>query len=84
MNGGDGLIREYEFSAAAQLCLVGSRRDLPPWGLAGGNAGEPGSNQLNGKPIPGRCEIKVDRGDRLTVRTPGGGAWGAVSEPELV
>ena len=81
-NGGDGLIREYEFSAAAQLCLIGGRRDLPPWGLAAGSAGEPGCDRLNGELLPGRCELMVGAGDRLLVQTPGGGAWGPFPDRE--
>ena len=74
--GGDGLIREFEFLALAQITLLTERRSHAPWGLAGGEAGKPGENRLNGETVAGKCAFKVDAGDRLTIATPGGGGWG--------
>lgn len=74
--GGDGLVREYEFLKPAQLSLLTERRKHPPWGLAGGDAGLPGENKLNGTALPGKTETGVSVGDCLTVLTPGGGGWG--------
>jgi N-methylhydantoinase B len=74
--GGDGLIREYEFLQPAQLSLQTERRRHKPWGLQGGDAGQSGSNTLNGKPLPGKTTLAVAAGDCLTVATPGGGGWG--------
>jgi len=31
---------------------------------------------LNGESLPGKCSLAVKAGDRLLVRTPGGGGWG--------
>ena len=75
--GGDGLVREFEFLAPARFTLLSERRRHAPWGLAGGGAGEPGRNRLNGRSLPGKCEGRAQAGDRLTIETPGGGAWGA-------
>jgi len=79
--GGDGIEREIEFEAAATLSLMGERRVLPPWGLAGGRPGAPGEDWLIRKGssperLPGKVTVEVQPGDRLLVRTPGGGGWG--------
>ncbi len=77
--GGDGLVREFEFLAPAQVTLLTERRSHAPWGLAGGAPGVAGENRLNGELLPGKTSIVVKAGDRLSVATPGGGGWG---EPE--
>lgn len=74
--GGDGLIREFEFLAPAQVTLLTERRCHAPWGLAGGAPGAVGENRLNGELLPGKTSIVVKAGDRLNVATPGGGGWG--------
>jgi N-methylhydantoinase B len=74
--GGDGLVREYEFLAPAQLSLLTERRRFAPWGAAGGQDGARGCNELNGKQLPGKCSLSVQAGDRLRISTPGGGGWG--------
>ncbi len=74
--GGEGLIREYEFLAPAQVTLLTERRRTQPWGLAGGEAGECGENRLNGRPLPAKVALDVNTGDRLTLLTAGGGGWG--------
>ena len=79
--GGDGVDREIEFLAPAVLSLMGERRRHGPWGLAGGKPGAPGEDWLTrGKGgterLPGKVTIPVEAGDRLLVRTPGGGGWG--------
>ncbi len=74
--GGDGLVREFEFLAPAQATLLTERRRHAPWGLAGGEAGQPGRNLLNGEPVPGKVALRLNAGDRLTLETPGGGGYG--------
>jgi N-methylhydantoinase B len=74
--GGDGLVREYEFLAPTQLTLLTERRRLAPWGLAGGRAGAPGCNWLNGERLPAKIAVRVGKGDRLLIETPGGGGFG--------
>lgn len=75
-NGGDGMLREFEFLSAAEVTLLTERRRHAPWGLAGGGDGAPGENRLNGELIAGKTSVPVQAGDRLSVATPGGGAWG--------
>ena len=77
--GGDGIVRELEFRADADVTLLTERRSIAPWGLDGGSAGAPGINLLNGRIVPGKAELAVRRGDRLRIETPGGGGYGALS-----
>ncbi|MEW6646204.1 MAG: hydantoinase B/oxoprolinase family protein [Pseudomonadota bacterium] len=74
--GGDGIVREFEFLAPAQLTLLTERRRHAPWGLAGGSPGAAGENRHNDMPLPGKVSITVTGGDRVTIATPGGGGWG--------
>lgn len=80
--GGQGIEREIEFLDAAMVTLMGERRTTQPWGLSGGSPGATGEDWLisgNGKRelMPGKATFEVAAGDRLHVRTPGGGGWGA-------
>jgi N-methylhydantoinase B len=79
--GGEGIEREIEFLAPAVVSLMGERRVVSPWGLAGGAPGACGEDWLirgGAKPerLPGKTTFEVNPGDRLVVRTPGGGGWG--------
>ena len=80
--GGDGITRTYEFVTEAAVTLLTERRRLAPWGLAGGGRGSPGRNVLTRagegeSALPSKTTLRVRPGDRLTIETPGGGAWGA-------
>lgn len=79
--GGDGIERELEFLAPATVSLIGERRRVPPWGLAGGQPGRCGEDWLiaadgGRERLPAKSTFTVSAGDRLLVRTPGGGGWG--------
>lgn len=79
--GGEGVERELEFLVPAVLSLMGERRRHRPWGLAGGGSGACGEDWIlrPGSPperLPGKTTLEVGAGDRLLVRTPGGGGWG--------
>jgi len=81
--GGDGLVRRYLFTAAAEVTLLTERRTRGPWGLSGGSAGAPGHNLLLGidgemRELPGKCRLEVKAGERLRIETPGGGGWGTI------
>jgi N-methylhydantoinase B len=78
--GGDGLVREIELLSPAQVTLLTDRRKFAPYGLQGGNAGEPGRNTLveqnRETALPGKCNIQATAGAILRIETPGGGGWG--------
>ncbi|MEW6291393.1 MAG: hydantoinase B/oxoprolinase family protein [Thermodesulfobacteriota bacterium] len=78
--GGDGIIRSYRFLSAGQVSLLTERREMPPYGLQGGSSGRKGENLLirrgkSGK-IAGKTNLAAMPGDRLIIKTPGGGGWG--------
>jgi len=84
-NGGDGLVREYEFPVPAQVTIMSERRVFRPYGLFGGGAGRPGRNILlsGGRIIPlrSKANLMVKPGDVLRIETPGGGGYGRRSKP---
>jgi len=75
IKGGDGLVREYEFMAPAEVTLLTERRHHRPWGLLGGSHGLSGENRLNGAMLPAKAAFSVKSGDRLMIATPGGGGF---------
>jgi len=74
--GGNGLIREYEFLAKTNVTLLTERRSHQPWGIQGGENAKVGENRLNNKLISAKINIEVQKGDQLTIKTPGGGGYG--------
>ncbi|MGC2659613.1 MAG: hydantoinase B/oxoprolinase family protein [Bryobacteraceae bacterium] len=79
-SGGDGLVREIELLAPAQITLLADRRVYAPYGLAGGDDGARGRSILieNGEErvLPGKCNFRVNTGAIIRIETPGGGGWG--------
>jgi len=74
--GGDGIIREYEFTHEASVTLLTERRSIPPWGVEKGGDAQCGKNSLNGKDLAAKVNVQVKKGDCLKIETPGGGGWG--------
>jgi N-methylhydantoinase B len=78
--GGDGVVREIEFLTDIRGSILSERRRIPPYGLAGGNAGKTGRNQLIVEGIktelPSKVTFEAPAGSRLRIETPGGGGWG--------
>jgi N-methylhydantoinase B len=80
--GGDGLIRELELEADAQVTLLTDRRRFRPFGLSGGEDGAAGraivTRAASGEEteLPGKCSLRLAKGDKLRIETPGGGGWG--------
>jgi N-methylhydantoinase B len=79
--GGDGLIRELQLLADADVTLLADRRDRGPYGLSGGHPGTVGSATatLPGAPptaLPGKSSQHLPAGTILRLETPGGGGWG--------
>jgi N-methylhydantoinase B len=79
--GGDGILREYEFLAPAQVTINSERRIYAPYGLQGGGEGERGVNRLirdgDETSLGGKWAGRLLPGDRIMIETPGGGGWGA-------
>jgi N-methylhydantoinase B len=79
--GGDGIIREIEFLAEVRGSILSDRRRFGPYGLAGGDAGQPGENQLvtqaGKRKLAGKAMFTAPAGSALKIETPGGGGWGA-------
>ena len=78
--GGDGLVREIELLADAQVTLLCDRRKSQPYGLAGGSAGAVGRALLidenHSVELPSKCSVHASSGNRIRIETPGGGGWG--------
>jgi N-methylhydantoinase B len=79
--GGEGIVRTYEFLQPAEVTLLSDRRVTKPYGLEGGAPGQPGRNRLTkngGKlDVTGKCSFSVEAGDILSIETPGGGGYGS-------
>ena len=78
--GGDGIVRELEFRAAAEVTVLADRRLRGPYGLEGGGCGQAGKTSVvrKGKveKLPGKVRFGVSEGDIVRIETPGGGAFG--------
>lgn len=81
-NGGEGIIRDIEFTQPVQCSILSERRVFQPYGLQGGGPGSCGRNvwikKETGREIylGGKNTVTMKAGDRLRILTPGGGAWG--------
>lgn len=78
--GGEGLVRTYEFLQPAEITLLSDRRVTKPYGLEGGDPGHLGRNIIKQNElendVSGKCSIPVGKGDVLNIETPGGGGFG--------
>ena len=74
--GGDGVVRQYRFLENAEVSLLTERRKYQPWGLEGGQPGQCGYNELDGRKLSGKIRFQAIAGQTLTIETPGGGGYG--------
>lgn len=84
--GGDGVVRDIEFRVPCQVSLLTERRAVAPYGMEGGMPGERGQNLWIRKreddgtyatvSLGGKNTVHVAAGDRIVVKTPGGGGFG--------
>ena len=65
--------------------ILSNRSRVPPYGLAGGEAGKPGINRV--ERVDGGVEVltatdqtEMAVGDVFVIETPGGGGYGKVEE----
>jgi len=80
--GGDGIVREITFLEPRKVSIVSERRKIPPYGMSGGEPASCGRNSLitnSGEEIDlgGKSERIVESGERIIIRTPGGGGFGS-------
>ena len=79
--GGCGTVRRIRFLEPMTVAMLSNRRDIPPFGLAGGAPAAPGRNwveRATGRldTLAGTDTTEVGPGDVLVVETPGGGGYG--------
>ncbi|MBN33662.1 MAG: methylhydantoinase [Rhodospirillaceae bacterium] len=80
--GGDGLIRTYRCEGDnVSLTTMFERRIVPPYGMAGGEPGKPFCvilERADGsvRELTGKTNVILQRGDRVTLESSGGGGWG--------
>jgi N-methylhydantoinase B len=82
--GGDGIVREIEVLTDCEVTLLADRRTRGPWGLAGGEAGAPGKASViraggSVEEMPGKFSMRLRKGERIRIESPGGGGWGEVA-----
>ncbi|RSH95814.1 hypothetical protein EHS25_000907 [Saitozyma podzolica] len=88
--GGDGCVRDIEFTRKVNVAILSQRRSVAPYGMCGGDPGAKGINiwkrnmphghvaEIN---LGGMNECTMNPGDHIVIHTPGGGGYG---EPESV
>ncbi len=82
--GGNGVIREITFLDDINVSMLTQHRVVPPYGSSGGSPGKIGEQIILTKDnkkyqLAGIDGMKVKGGDRIIIKTPGGGGWGAKS-----
>jgi len=80
--GGLGIRRDTEVLAeGSTISLMGERQRHGPWGLSGGMPGSPGAYGIVRRntitSLSSKTTLTANKGDVLTVTTPGGGGYGA-------
>jgi len=81
--GGDGIVREIEVLTDCEVTLLADRRMRGPWGLGGGADGAAGKAYVTRhdgsvETMPGKFSMRLRKGERITIETPGGGGWGKI------
>ena len=79
--GGEGAVREIQFNEKMEVNILSQHRIEKPYGGAGGHPGKRGE-QIHtsgvGKitHLKGMAQLTVKAGEKITIKTPGGGGWG--------
>jgi 5-oxoprolinase (ATP-hydrolysing) len=87
--GGDGAIRALRFLAPMTAVILASRREVAPFGMAGGQDGAPGRQwvlRAHGtiEILGRRARVDMAAGDTIVIETPGGGGFGFQPDPPAV
>ncbi|HVI28436.1 hydantoinase B/oxoprolinase family protein [Hansschlegelia sp.] len=82
---GDGVRRVIRFLAPMDCAILSGRRTTRPFGMAGGEDGEPGRDFVRRaggalEQVAACDQIRVDPGDAIVIETPTGGGWGRSEE----
>jgi len=78
---GDGIRRTIRFLEQMDCTLLTGHRIVPPFGLAGGSAGQPGENSVRRKDgsiekLKGCDATVIDAGEAIIIQTPTAGGYG--------
>ncbi|WP_298333185.1 hydantoinase B/oxoprolinase family protein [uncultured Erythrobacter sp.] len=80
-SGGEGTVRRVTFLEEMRANMLANRRAVPPQGLAGGGAAQPGRNwveRVDGshEELTATDSAEMGIGDTFVILTPGGGGFG--------
>jgi len=86
--GGNGIVREIEVLTDAEVTLLADRRQRGPYGLQEGRSGAVGKAtviRLDGsvEEHPGKFNVRLRKGERIRVESPGGGGFGKTAATDL-
>ena len=77
--GGAGVVRSIQMLTDAEVTILSERRTRGPYGLRGGEPGQPGRNVFisdgEAQPLAGKVSISTREGDIIRIETPGGGGF---------
>ncbi len=79
--GGDGVVRRVRFLEPMTASIISSHREVPTYGMAGGEPGRVGRNAVERgdgtvEELPGGAQVEMGAGDVFVIETPGGGGYG--------
>ena len=79
--GGDGIIRRVRFQQPMTAAILSNRREVAPYGMAGGAPGKVGENRVERTDgsvvrLKGADQAEMGAGDVFVIETPGGGGYG--------
>ena len=82
--GGNGVVRRIRFNEAMRASILSGHRDMPPYGMDGGEPGATGRNAVlrtdgSVEELRGADGADMAVGDVFLVETPGGGGFGQSS-----
>lgn len=82
--GGNGIIREMQFTQPVSLSVLSQHRKVAPYGLNGGESGKPGKQLIiqnhSKRELSWRDGTELGPGDIFILETPGGGGFGATED----
>ncbi|MBT8221012.1 MAG: hydantoinase B/oxoprolinase family protein [Bacteroidia bacterium] len=78
--GGEGVIRDVTFLENVDMTIISQHRIIPPYGMIGGETGKVGEQVVyrkNGQieSIKGISATRMLKGERVVIKTPGGGGY---------